>query len=124
MTLILITVLAIISIAAVILPFIRSSKSDHSIADESWHALRRSRNRVYEEIRVMHQERFLGHLTEQEFQGQLLEARTTAARYMKQQHDLQAVIKRAEIFVDQELDNLRDEADITTMNNTDGRKDH
>jgi hypothetical protein len=65
---------------------------------------------VYEDIRILHQERFLGHLSDQEFQRQLLTARTLAARYMKQQHDLQKSIDEARRSVEHELKLLEDTA--------------
>lgn len=54
--------------------------------------LRRSRDRVYEEIRALQQEYFLKNLTDEEYQVQLQEARHEAASLLKQQQEVQQTL--------------------------------
>lgn len=70
---------------------------------ESRDKIRRARDRVYEEIRALQQERFLNHFTEQELQSQLTAARVQAAKLMEQQNQLQQTFAHIESSVDNEL---------------------
>jgi Tfp pilus assembly protein FimT len=72
--------------------------------------LRRSRDRIYEEIRALQQEYFLDNLTEGEYQGQLQTARLEAANLMRQQQQVQQMLSDVEAAVEQELREIATEA--------------
>lgn len=68
--------------------------------------IRRARDRVYEEIRSLQQEKFLNHLTEQELQSQLVNARLQAAKLIEQQSQLQQTVRHIESSIDDELSGM------------------
>lgn len=101
-----ITVLLVTIIAVLAYPFfVRPSRQGalDDAADELAQRLRRSRDRVYEEIRALQQEYFLGNLTEEEYRTQLRGARIQAADLMRQQQHVQDALTSIEASVDEEM---------------------
>ena len=87
-------------------PFIVRSNGRGMVDDataELAQRLRRSRDRVYEEIRALQQEYFLGTITEEEYQEQLRNARLQAADLMRQQQQVQQTLQDVEATVEEEL---------------------
>lgn len=56
---------------------------------EAVERLRRARDRTYEEIRTLQQERFMRDISDQQYQAQLGALRAQAARLIQQQRDVQ-----------------------------------
>lgn len=95
MEILVITVLVAVSLAVIIYPFAtRSAEHDRleDPADELAQHLRRSRDRVYEEIRALQQEYFLKSLSEEEYRAQLEAARLQAAHLLREQQHVQETI--------------------------------
>ena len=65
-------------------------------ADALAEGLRRARERVYEEIRALQQERFLGNLTPEQYRAQLDAARSRAAHLAAQQAGVQEAMASVE----------------------------
>ena len=101
-----ITVLVAATIAILAYPFfVRPSKRGalDDAADELAQRLRRSRDRLYEEIRALRQEYFLNNLTEEEYRSQLQEARLQAADLMRRQQQVQETLETIERAVDEDM---------------------
>ena len=106
MTILVVTLLALIAIAVLVYPFWAarqgSSRSrDH--AQELADGVRRARERVYEEIRALQQEYFLGVLTPEEHEEQLRAARLRAAELVREQQQVENAVLDIERQVDDEL---------------------
>ena len=83
MTILILTLLVVAAVAVLIYPFWKARHGSVSLDDlvrEMESSLRRARERVYEEIRVLQQEYFLGNMTEDEYRAQLQSARQRAGR--------------------------------------------
>jgi biopolymer transport protein ExbB/TolQ len=82
----------------VALPLVRRTEAQAAgeETDALAEGLRRARERVYEEIRALQQERFLGNLTPAEYQEQLEGARLRAANLAAQQADVQSALAAVE----------------------------
>lgn len=65
-------------------------------ADALAEGLRRARERVYEEIRALQQERFLGNLSPEQYGAQLQDARARAAHLAAQQAGVQEALAAVE----------------------------
>ncbi|MEE8519194.1 MAG: hypothetical protein V3S98_08725 [Dehalococcoidia bacterium] len=103
MEILIITVLVAVSLAVLIYPFAtRLAEHDRlqDPAEELAQQLRRSRDRVYEEIRALQQEYFLKSLTEEEYRAQLEEARLQAARLMREQQQAEETIAQIDATVE------------------------
>ena len=100
-TIVLATILLVL-----IYPLVTHRRGREMIDDSAFELaqrLRRSRDRVYEEIRALQQEYFLGNLTEEEHQRQFQNARLEAAELMRQQQQIQQTITGIEAEVEAEL---------------------
>ena len=108
MDIILITLLAAVSLAIVAYPlFVRRGGSRlGQQAEDLAERLRRDRDRVYEEIRVLQQERFLSNISEEAYESQLREARLHAARLMQEQQTAQETLETLDGAVEAELEGL------------------
>ena len=88
------TVLTAVLLAIVAYPVLaqrgrRAAAADEPLA-EAVEQLRRARERTYEEIRTLQQERFMRDIGDQEYQAQLEALRAQAARLIQRQRDVQA----------------------------------
>ena len=94
MAILIATVLTAVLLAIVAYPVLvqrgrRAAEADEPLA-EAIEQLRRARDRTYEEIRALQQERFMRDISDQEYQAQLEALRAQAARLIQQQRDMQA----------------------------------
>jgi Tfp pilus assembly protein PilE len=106
LTIFIVTVVLVAILLVLMYPFIVRSSGRGMIDDataELAQRLRRSRDRVYEEIRALQQEYFLGTLSEKEYQDQLRNARLQAADLMRQQQQVQQTLLDVEATVEKEL---------------------
>ena len=114
MTIFIVTIVLVAILLVLAYPFVaqrggRAMMED--AAEELAQRLRRSRDRVYEEIRALQQEHFLGNITEEEYQQQLKNARLQAAGLMRQQQQVQQKLADVEAAVDEELRQIASAAD-------------
>ncbi len=106
MTIFIVTIVLAAILLVLAYPFVIQRSGRGMVDDaaaELAQRLRRSRDRVYEEIRALQQEYFLSNLTEDEYQGQLQAARLEAANLMRQQQEVQQTLSDVEAAVEQEL---------------------
>ena len=106
MEIVIIAVLVAVSLAVVIYPFVtRSTEHDRleDPAEELAQQLRRSRDRVYEELRALQQEYFLKSLTEEEYRAQLEAARLQAAQLLRDQQRVQETIADVDETVEEQM---------------------
>ncbi len=101
MTLVLAVTLAVLAYPYLVAPK-RSGTLDDA-AEELGQRLRRSRDRVYEEIRALQQEYFLKNMTEDEYRAQLQAGRLEAARLMQQQQQVQQTLADIDALVEEEM---------------------
>ena len=101
-----VTVVLIATLAVLAYPFVvrrtRREGLDDDAADLA-QRLRRARDRVYEEIRALQQEYFLGNVPEDEYRELLRTARRDAASLMRQQEQVQQTLEAISEEVEQEL---------------------
>ena len=101
-----ITIVIIISLLWLIQPIV-SKRQESVITDDliqdATQQLRRSRERIYEEIRVLQQEYFLGHLSDEAYQSQLNRSRFQAAALLREQEQVQKTLLEAERDVEASL---------------------
>ena len=111
MTVLIITLIVVLSLVVLAYPFL-ARRSGHEglddAAEELAQRLRRSRDRVYEEIRALQQEYFLGNLTEGEYQEQLQAARMEAAELMREQQQVQQTLTEIDAIVEAEMRRAED----------------
>lgn len=101
-----VTLLVLVSLGVVLYPLLAhrdDSSPDGDLAHELTQRLRRARDRVYEELRVLQQEYFLKHLSEQEYQAQVEAARIRAALLLRQQEQVQHMLARLDGEVEEEV---------------------
>ncbi len=106
MTILVITLLALVVIAVLIYPFWAARQGNarpDGPAQELAGGIRRARERVYEEIRALQQEYFLGVLTPEEHEEQLRAARLRAAELVREQQQVENAVLDIERQVDDEL---------------------
>jgi len=99
----LIVALGILSLVVVAYPLLTSRGAARPIDDpavELAQRLRRARDRVYEEIRALQQERFMRDITEEQYQEQLNAARLRAAQLLQEQRRVQETIAEIEAAVE------------------------
>ena len=109
MTVAVVTLLAFAAVAALAYPFWaakRGGGARRDPAEELAEGIRRARERVYEELRALQQERFLGVLTPEEYERQLRAARLRAAELVRDQQQVQSAVRDIERSVDDELSAL------------------
>lgn len=106
MPIFIVTVVLIATLAVLAYPFIvrrtRREGLDDDAADLA-QRLRRARDRVYEEVRALQQEYFLGNVPEDEYRELLWTARRDAASLMRQQEQVQQTLEEISEEVEQEL---------------------
>ena len=95
MTIFIVTIVLAVILAVLAYPFFaqrggRATMED--AAEELAQRLRRSRDRVYEEIRVLQQEYFLETVSQEEYTEQLQAARLRAAELLAQQRQVQQTL--------------------------------
>ena len=114
MTIVIVTIIVLVSLAVLAYPFV-AGRSERDRAEDAAsdlaQRLRRSRDRVYEGIRVLQQEYFLANLTEEEYRERLREARLEAARLLQQQQQVQQTLGAIGAAVEAELREAAAEAD-------------
>ena len=114
MTIVIVTIIVLVSLAVLAYPFV-AGRSERDRAEDAAsdlaQRLRRSRDRVYEGIRVLQQEYFLANLTEEEYRERLREARLEAARLLQQQQQVQQTLGAIGTAVEAELRKAAAEAD-------------
>lgn len=106
MTILIVTLLLVVTVAVLAYPFMvrraRAPGFDDPAGELAGH-LRRSRDRVYEEIRALQQEYFLDTMTEAEYRSRLAAARLQAAGLLRQQQQVQQTIADIDATVDEEM---------------------
>ena len=114
MTIAIVTIVVLVSLAVLAYPFV-AGRSERDRAEDAAsdlaQRLRRSRDRVYEGIRVLQQEYFLANLTEEEYRERLREARLEAAKLLQQQQQVQQTLGAIGAAVEAELREAAAEAD-------------
>ena len=114
MTIAIVTIIVLVSLAVLAYPFV-AGRSERDRAEQAAsdlaQRLRRSRDRVYEGIRVLQQEYFLANMTEEEYRERLREARLEAARLLQQQQQVQQTLGAIGAAVEAELREAAAKAD-------------
>ena len=114
MTIVIVTIIVLVSLAVLAYPFV-AGRSERDRAEQAAsdlaQRLRRSRDRVYEGIRVLQQEYFLANMTEEEYRERLREARLEAARLLQQQQQVQQTLGAIGAAVEAELREAAAKAD-------------
>lgn len=106
MTILVITLLVLVTVAVLAYPFWAARHGGVSFDDPARDleaGIRRARDRVYEEIRALQQEYFLAHMTEAEYRAQLQAARRRAAELIREQQQVRETAAAIEDRVDAEL---------------------
>ena len=104
MTVLVVTVLVVASLAVVAYPlFVRRGEGTEEPAEELARGLRRARDRVYEEIRALQQEYFLKTLSQEEYEEQLGAARVRAAELLADQRHVQETLASIERAVEEQM---------------------
>ena len=102
----LITLVLSVTLAVLAYPYFFPAKRSLSLdnaAEELGQRLRRSRDRVYEEIRALQQEYFLGNVNDEEYRAQLQDARLQAARLMREEQQVQQTLVHIQAQGEQEI---------------------
>lgn len=111
MTVLIVTLLLVGSLAVLAYPLFvqrRRGLVDEP-AEELALGLRRARDRVYEEIRVLQQEYFLKSLSQKDYQGQLYAARLRAAALLAEAQQVQQTVETIDRTVEEEMRRAADE---------------
>ena len=105
MAILIITLLVLTSLAVVTYPFLarRAVGGVEDPTEELVQQLRRDRDRIYEEIRVLQQERFLKHVSDEEYHTQIQAARMRAGLLLQQQHHAQQTVEGINEAVEEEM---------------------
>ncbi len=104
MTMLVVTLLVAASVAVLAYPLlVRRSRSPEEQAEELALGLRKARDRVYEEIRVLQQEHFLQSVSQSEYEEQLQAARLRAAELLAQQREVQPTLASIDEDVEQQM---------------------
>ena len=106
MVILIISLLLVTSLLLVLYPVFahRTGTGDsEDAAQQLAEGLRRERDRIYEELRALQQERFLRHLSEEEYQTQQQAARTRAALLLRRQQQVQEIVARADEELEEEI---------------------
>ena len=101
-TVVLIATLAVLAYPLVVRRNQREGLDDAAV--DLGQRLRRARDRVYEEIRALQQEYFLGNMPEDEYHQLLHTARMDAASLMQQQQQVQQTLEEIDDEVERELE--------------------
>ncbi len=104
MTVLVVTLLVAASVAVLAYPLlVRRSRSPDEQAEELALGLRKARDRVYEEIRVLQQEHFLQSVSQSEYEEQLQAARLRAADLLAQQQQVQQTLEAIDETVEEQM---------------------
>ena len=104
MTVLVVTLLVVASLAVLAYPLlVRRSPSTDEQSEELASGLRKARDRVYEEIRALQQERFLETVSQAEYEEQLQAARLRAAELLAQQEQVQLTLLSIDEAVDEQM---------------------
>ncbi len=104
MTVLVVTLLVAASVAVLAYPLlVRRSPSPDEQAEELALGLRKARDRVYEEIRVLQQEHFLQSVSHEEYAEQLQAARLRAAELLAQQQQVQQTLASINEVVNEQM---------------------
>ena len=104
MTVLVVTLLVAASVAVLAYPLlVRRSRSPEEQAEELALGLRKARDRVYEEIRVLQQEHFLQSVSQSEYEEQLQAARLRAADLLAQQQQVQQTLEAIDETVEEQM---------------------
>ena len=109
MTILTLTLLLIVTVAVLGYPFWAARHGGISFDDpvrDLEDGIRRARDRVYEEIRALQQEYFLGNTTEAEYRAQLQAARRRAAELIREQQQVNETAAAIERRVESEMQEL------------------
>ncbi len=112
MTILILTLLAFAAVAALAHPFWAARHGGGRLGDPARDledGVRRARDRVYEEIRVLQQERFLNNVAEEEYRAQLQAARVRAAELIREQRGARETADAIARGVDAELRETADQ---------------
>jgi len=107
-----VTVVLIATLAVLAYPFIVRHTNRDGLDDAAVdlaQRLRRARDRVYEEIRALQQEYFLGNMPEEEYRATLQAARMDAASLMQQQQQVQQTLEDIDDQIERELEQAANE---------------
>ena len=99
MTIVVLTLLVLVTIAVLVYPFWAARHGGATFDDparDREESIRRARDRVYEEIRALQQEYFLGNMTEPEYRAQLHAARRRAAELIREQQQASEPVAAAD----------------------------
>ncbi len=111
MVILIVTTLLLVSLVVVLYPLLlpraESSGLEDDPAEELADRLRRARDRVYEEMRVLQQEHFLHHLTDAEYQERVRAARVQAAVLLRQQQRVRETVVGLDQTLEAEIDRAR-----------------
>ena len=104
MTVIVVTLLVAASVAVLAYPLlVRRSANPDEQAEELSLGLRKARDRVYEEIRVLQQEYFLQTISQEAYAEQLQAARLRAAELLAQQQQVQETLRSIDEDVEEQM---------------------
>ena len=104
MTVLVVTLLVAASVAVLAYPLlIRRSADPDEQAEELSLGLRKARDRVYEEIRVLQQEYFLETVSQEEYTEQLQAARLRAAELLAEQQHVQHTLRSIDEAVEEQM---------------------
>ncbi len=109
MTILILTLLVLVTMVVLVYPFWAARYGGATFEDPARDleaGIRRARDRVYEEIRALQQEYFLGNMTEPEYRAQLQAARRQAAELIRQQQQVNDTVAAIGSRVDTELQHV------------------
>lgn len=109
MTILVLTLLVLVAIVVLVYPFWAARYGGVLFNDPARDleaGIRRARDRVYEEIRALQQEYFLGNMAEAEYRAQLQSARRRAAELIREQQQVNETAAVIGSRVDTELEVL------------------
>ena len=95
MVTLIISLLVLSSLLAIFYPILSSRISNRNFDqayDHSNDILERRRERIYEELKVLEQERFLGHMTDEEYEVQSKRAQSEMDELLKQQDQISVML--------------------------------
>ena len=105
MVIALVTLLLLVCLAIVVYPLLNQDVvgQEQETAETVAEGLRRERDRLYEEIRVLQQEYFLHDVTEEAYHARLQAARYRAALLIRQEQQLDTAIQDIGAAIEEEV---------------------
>ena len=107
MAILIISLLIISSLIVVFYPILSFQISGRHFDQAYEHlndVLGRRHERIYEELKVLEQERFLGHMTEEEYAAQLKRSQNEMAELLKQQNQSAVILNDINSELDARID--------------------